>query len=127
MADTNDKIAAAAGVSREVVERVLTAQLAFQFAIGIASPDDEGIGVKVRDKYPDLLRASVATTAGRSPATPVTFELEATIVQLESGESPSNVVAVIAAQSDILGLVSSEDYAEYRDWAAKWTKGTPLN
>jgi hypothetical protein len=120
--DTNDKIAAAAGVSRDAVGRVLEAQLAFLFALGLASPDDEGIGEKLRQKYPDLLRASVATTAGKSPDAPVAFQLEATIVQLESGEPPSAVVAVIAAHADALGLWSSKHYAEYREWGEKWTK-----
>lgn len=122
--DTEDKIAARAGISRGLVDRILWARTAFQFAIGIASPDDDGIGPKIRAKYPDLLRRSVSETAGRSPETPVTHELEATIVQLESGCSASAVVAVIAAEDEIRGVVEPEQTAAYRAWSARWVGET---
>jgi hypothetical protein len=122
MADANDKIAAASGATRATVDRILDAQLTLLIALGIAhgDEDDAARGAKLRTKYPELLRRSVVETAGRTSETPLTHELEATIVQLETGESARTVVDVIAAHLDVMQLIDSKAYAEYRDWAAKW-------
>jgi hypothetical protein len=123
--DAYDKIAAHAGLTRAVVERVLAARLDFLFALGLAhgAAEDATRGERLREKYPDLLRASVVETAGRSLDTLVTFELEATIVQLESGEPAATVVAAIAAEDEVLGLVEPSHSAAYREWGARWASG----
>jgi hypothetical protein len=125
MSDTNDKVATVARLPREVVERVLSARLDFQFALGLAHGGEGGAarGAKLREKYPDLLRKSAVDSAGRSATKSVTFELEATIVQLESGETKQNVVAAIAAEDEVLGVVEPSYSAAYRAWGAKWTSG----
>jgi hypothetical protein len=125
MPDVKDKIAARAGLTRDVVDRVLAARLDFQLALGFAHGDaeDAARGAKLREKYPDLLRKSVVETAGRSAAKAVTFELEATVVQLESGATAHDVVATIAAEDEVLGVVDPSYSATYRAWGARWTSG----
>jgi len=125
MSDTNDKVAALARLPRDVVDRVLTARLDFQFALGLSHGGEDGAarGAKLREKYPELLRKSGADAAGRSTTKAVTFELEATIVQLESGATKQNVVAAIAAEDEVLGVVEPSYCATYRAWGAKWTSG----
>jgi hypothetical protein len=119
MADVK-KITHFTGLSRDRVEYILRAQLDFLLALGLAHGDenDEQRGAAMRRKYPDLLRASVASTAGRSPQTPVTYQLETTIIQLETDERPKVIASVIALANE--GLVSSEETASYREWAEGW-------
>lgn len=119
MAETSEKVASMTALPRETVDRILQARLDFQFALGIAHGDDEDTarGDALRKKYPDLLRPSVLENAGT-----ITNELEATVVQLESGENGRKVVDVIAAEDEVLGLLDPEQSQAYRAWAEKWVK-----
>lgn len=123
MAETNEKIATATGLSRSTVDRILAAHVEFLFAVGLAHGDeqDEARAQALRERLPDLLRQKVVNGMG-SQSNPVTFELEATIVQLISSEPARNVVAVLAAHGEITGIVDQHYTAAYRTWAAKWVE-----
>jgi hypothetical protein len=116
------RVAAKAGISLDVVQRILYAKLDLLLALGLPHSDeeDEKRGAALKEKYPDLLRPAVVNSAGRSAQTPVSYELEATIVQLESGETVRDVVEVLATESELLGL--GYDVPMYRAWAKNWVK-----
>ena len=119
---TDEEIAVKTGVPVEIVTRILAAQLDFLMALGLAHLDDDRRGEALRRKYPDLLRTSVAETAGRSPECPVEHELEATIVQLESGAPAASVVEVLAACYELNGLIDARAVDAYRRWGRKWVE-----
>lgn len=116
-----DRVTEATGLPRETVARILQAQMDLLFALGIAhgNAEDAERGATLRAKYPDILRDSAGM--GRSREKLVTFEIEATIAQLESGASSRDVVEVLAASDE---MRMSGDGAEelYRSWAKGWIK-----
>jgi hypothetical protein len=109
-----ERVTKETGIDREVAEKILQAQLDLLMACGIATPDDEGRGAALRDKYPELLGDARLTGARDSP---LTFEVEATIAQRESGAKMQDVVEVIA-RSDVTQMIGNVD--EYRAWAEDW-------
>ena len=118
---STNKIAELTGLSPETVDKIVDAHYGFMLAIGLVHGEEEGAAraEALRKKYPDLLGAT-AEAAGK-PGKPVSFELEARIVQLESGEPPKAVTDVLAAYNEVYGLVDPPFTEQYRRWAKGWT------
>jgi hypothetical protein len=103
-------IVAATGLPVESVASAVSAHYRLVDALGLVDPPDLYDGLALRQKYPELIRPSVVGSGHTA------YELESTVIQLETGLPVKTVVEIVAS----LEKLQTGDCEAYLTWARGW-------